>query len=139
MHFNEIVDNIILLTNRLQKKTIEITFLLSRYDIENSPHNILSELIEKRNKLVHEIQTQNKRLNKIIGKNDPHFQVKLIDITSKLDEIIKQDKINQTSIANLQNRVLTKSSCIKKGKKFINGYNIFPRRKSLFVDIAVTQ
>lgn len=144
-NIKQILINIDRLVPDLQEKTNEIHSLLSHYDVEASAPDSLLSLISARKSFVDEILAQQQRLNELLRQKEQSksaaYAVELSrlknKITTKLDEIAEQDNLNRKLI--LQHKILVsqKSSEIRKGKKAINAYNVFPHRKSIFVDIAV--
>lgn len=138
----QILENINSITYRIWELSDKITNLLSNYDIENSNSDELLKFITSRNELIDELSKHQQQLSTMIERMDNNNSLmddNLKDsIISKLNEIIKSDDVNRKKISEYRDSIMQKSLKIKKGKKFIKGYDVFPHRKAIFLDIAVS-
>lgn len=143
----QIYSTILGMTTRLWEKTLEINALVAQYDIEAEKADALNQMISEREGLFNGIVTQQTQLEGLLPHLDGTAHPNSLEeiekakhlIIIQLDEIINMDKYNQKEIEKLKNLTAQKTSHVTKGKKVINAYNVFPRRKSIFVDFAIKE
>ena len=128
------------LSIKIYHKTKEISKQLSQYNIDNSDPDELFEIISSREKLVNKLHDHQKEFSIEIKKNDVFNLNDLADkrkrINQRIAEIIEEDKLINHKIATFKDTVSQQFVKIKKGIKFTKGYNVFPHRKSIFLDVG---